>query len=314
MIRIRIGGLIMVFGILGFSLYGQLTPTMYWPFEVEEESSIEQRSRYARPASVDLKNKQAAVGKSFLDLSSLTEPFLIYDWRPEAQYSISIWVRYGIDETPSGVLYAQSAGNRDKDSYMCLMLNKDRSLSLSIRGQSGKIHNIITKPKSLLAEEWRHVAIVVDSSRIELYIQGQKLAYVDLPEQASHNYELPLSIGQRMTDKGVDMIFPGGIDDLRLYDAVLTIDEIKRLIKQSNVSAQDDFIDVQPKIAYYTLYLNNPDKVKHFEIESKEGALYRSEKGINDGKIDISSLTPGSYKIWLVNLEGQVIERHFVKM
>ncbi len=289
----------------------QLSPSMHWSFDVDTTKVRHYTDRSRTRTSL---NQDAAVGNGFLNLKELDQAFIIRDWQPGSRHALSFWVRFAIDDRPEGTLFSRSHSTKDKDAFFSLALAKDRSLTLFGQSISGAKYNLKSQPASLLAGDWSLVVINVDSLSLELIVNDKMIARTRLSDPMPFGVKIPISIGSRVDSTAIDNAFIGQIDDLRLYDQKLDAEDIKALHAQSNLAKREQIIDVHPKLAYYTLYLNQADKVKHFQIENRDGELNTAIARVKDGKIDISSLTPGSYKIWLVNQEGEVLERHFVKL
>jgi hypothetical protein len=125
---------------------------------------------------------------------------------------------------------------------------------------------------------------------------------------------VPLCIGNLTDQTSVKEGFIGDIDDILFFDHPLTSTEIESIIDGSNMGLEAANVSINPKIAYHTLYVNNAEKVRLFQIENRDGELNTEIIKIEQNQIDISTLSPGSYKIYLVNDKGEVIEDHFVKL
>ena len=83
----------------------------------------------------------------------------------------------------------------------------------------------------LKSNEWNHIAVVIQKSRVYFYVNGLKINphgdYVQVPEYTT----LPLFIGRRHADADYNTFYyyKGTMADVRLYDHALSYEEIKQI-------------------------------------------------------------------------------------
>lgn len=81
---------------------------------------------------------------------------------------------------------------------------------------------------------WRHVAGVLDKNKIAIYVDGALDASAESSPKITVNGYSVL-IGANDQSKG--RLFKGLIDDVRIYDRALSVDEIRALVKAGGVEA-----------------------------------------------------------------------------
>lgn len=103
---------------------------------------------------------------------------------------------------------------------------------------------------TISSTEWTHIVVLLDSGNLVLYVNGEKSGKAN----QSAIKTAPFSIGSRFAGDTSDGPFNGNIDDLRLYDRVISESEIKAIYQQRNVRelTSDGFpVASDNLIAYY---------------------------------------------------------------
>ena len=148
----------------------------------------------------------------------------------EDAYTMAAWVKA---EGPDGAIVAQSSQDKNDRGYgykgwgMYLIDGKIKSYSINRLLDDGV--RVSTKD-DLPVGEWRHVAVTVDGSRLakgmRIFIDGEEwetVADLDLANQEIRLKDKPVLIGM---GGGLDHGFKGMIDEVRLYDGVLSDERI----------------------------------------------------------------------------------------
>ena len=82
--------------------------------------------------------------------------------------------------------------------------------------------------------EWHHVTVVVNNSKgkVSSYLDGSLSSEKAIPKYQTNN-RYPLIIGRHFTESdgggGYEYNFQGTVDDLRIYNRSLSLNEIARL-------------------------------------------------------------------------------------
>ena len=89
----------------------------------------------------------------------------------------------------------------------------------------------IESPTSIPTNEWVHIVTTYDSDSIKMYINNKLINKVPFTSNYFDN-NVPFRIGSQSLMQVLDTGFHGAIDDLRLYNRVLTKDEIEELFNE----------------------------------------------------------------------------------
>ena len=147
--------------------------------------------------------------------------------------TISAW----INQTTAGGGQAilQFADTNDAESYVGLRVTASEQVKFTVRENGGVLLNM-DSVVSLAEGEWRHVAVTVGPGGNTLYIDGTVAAVTYLAGSATSaeflddvsnlNYA---AIAQEKDNAGPARWFNGLIDDVRIYDRVLSASDIADL-------------------------------------------------------------------------------------
>lgn len=87
--------------------------------------------------------------------------------------------------------------------------------------------------KAVADNRWHHVAGILDGSRMTLYVDGVLDASAESSPSISVN-DYPVLIGANAQAAG--RLFQGWIDDVRIYDRALSVDELRALVQSAGVT------------------------------------------------------------------------------
>ncbi|MFW6410369.1 MAG: glycoside hydrolase family 2 TIM barrel-domain containing protein, partial [Halanaerobiales bacterium] len=164
----------------------------------------------------------------------------------ENQLSISLWV-YPETRNDSSLI--------TKGNYQFGLEQKQNKLIFYLGGKS-KIQ-IETELPIYWTDRWHHIAGIYDGEKISLYIDGELVVTQNWNQQLK-NTPFPVTIGKNAQTQGQDYpgkLFSGLIDKVRLFDKVVTIEN---LYQDSNLSPEEsllwlDFETTEPRGNFYTL-------------------------------------------------------------
>ena len=80
-------------------------------------------------------------------------------------------------------------------------------------------------------DEWKHVAMVFDAGKITVYNDGKNVLDDNVDKEESNNAETPLAMGRAMNGGAWDY-FKGLIDEVAVFEAALTEDDIRTIMNQ----------------------------------------------------------------------------------
>lgn len=129
--------------------------------------------------------------------------------------SVACWIKTDWGST-SGLVHWGASGTKSRSSF-----KYQNSGVIRYEFQGGGINGITLVNDN----EWHHVAYTYDGTTIRLYVDGVEDATLDAVINTGVSGETDVNIGSQ----GGGSFFQGLIDDVRIYNEVLTPDQIKFL-------------------------------------------------------------------------------------
>ena len=157
------------------------------------------------------------------------------DWERDQAFSHSVWIRS--DKQPSGAPLARMDVEGGHRGYDVLIPGKEIEVHLIHNWPDNAVK--VEAAAELKPKQWHHICVTYDGSSkaagIKIYLDGKPLEVKVLTDQLSETIrtETPLLIGRRSTGNGFD----GRVDEVRLYDRVLSPEEAAQLA-DANVIGQ----------------------------------------------------------------------------
>jgi hypothetical protein len=144
------------------------------------------------------------------------------------EFTLSAWIypeSYG--EALNGRIIDHGGGSAGDGGWSLLVSNDPNGQNLRqsiINGNSG--YSVYSDINSINLNTWQHVAVTLESGTITFYVNGQiKGQTAGVPTPTDRN--APVRIGMRATD--FLRAFAGVIDEVRIYDRALAIQDIMDL-------------------------------------------------------------------------------------
>ncbi len=154
---------------------------------------------------------------------------------------------------------------------------------------------------------WHHVAGVLDGTRSSLFVDGKLEASEETSRAISVN-DYPVLIGENAQHKGRQ--FRGFIDDVRIYDRALSVDELRALFEQGNAGAQrpiEDAATQRPGHRPVNLESFNRARVVRLENAVGNWPEFRGPRG--DGHADSEGLplrwSETENLVWKTRIHGR---------
>jgi hypothetical protein len=149
----------------------------------------------------------------------------------DAQYSISVWIKpnsvFGIDmiDGIAQILGRMGSTGVNTSSYgLCINSNSNITFQ-TYANATGTASAIFTG--QIMLNEWNHIVINYINQSISLFINSKHINTVSLALHQTSNYDL--YIGGRQTS---NRYFSGALDDLKIFNNVLTQQEINSLFSE----------------------------------------------------------------------------------
>jgi len=179
----------------------------------------------------DIQGAQSVPGKSgnALSFDGADDVVTIDNFVPPQQGTIVFWINPALAKSKERIL---GAGG---DYEVWLRGNGELKNELFDNGSS----TMGTGPGALNANEWNHIATTYDSTTtmVEIYLDGE-LRVAGTAEVPSMPAQTTLLLGHR-AGAAAGEHYGGLLDDLRIYDRVLSEAEIRALANPPRVSARD---------------------------------------------------------------------------
>jgi hypothetical protein len=164
------------------------------------------------------------------------------------EQTISAWIY------PTTAIQQSIIGYRDDSTlkWNYFRMNSDRTLSFLLRDSSSI--SSATTVGLINLNAWNHVCVTIDSSNINFYINGGT-AEAFSNSVGSFTSSEPTDIGRRGSYS--DQYFNGSIDQIRIYDAALTSDQVADLYNEKPEVDTSNFKAVLYEGTGATQYISN---------------------------------------------------------
>jgi len=241
---------------------------------------------------------------------------------PDKQFSISFWFNSeGSDNTdnPMFAKYSTSACGEDQRQFG-IELNGDNRISMNLTSTLPYGSTIVVQGSTVINDSaWHHVVLNYDGTldgnngadRISFFVDN-----IDENESLEVNVgnttflqdgTAHFGIGGTLSSNGTycPLIDPfnGLIDDIRIYDRLLTVAEVDSLFQEvincDDVSVDEfdlDDIYFYPNPARSGIQFSNWERIESVEVLNTSGQVLLRKK-FTSNSIDLSDLSAGTYFI-----------------
>lgn len=142
--------------------------------------------------------------------------------------SFSFWLMpYQTGANSLRSVVVQGTGFDTTDNWE-VMLESDGKISLR---QNNVPSGVASSSEKIDINKWSHLAMTFDRGLVRFYLDGAYLNEARLPNRSFRSTSDGIKIGQREYD-GANGDFIGKIDELRIYNRVLTHEEIQSLFRE----------------------------------------------------------------------------------
>ncbi len=229
------------------------------------------------------------------------------------QFSISFWIKGisipNLPESPEiGYIVSQIDPNQKGGwefvtSNMTDLLNQ--SVHLTLYNSEGKRFSSPGVP-IFNNNTYTHITGTFDGSSVKIYKDGILFGETKFNGTYNNYNAIPITIGAK-SDSTMQFYWSGAIDDLQIYNTVLSIDEIKDLFKNLNFTTS---ITSKKLIGHWS-FNSNLDDISGNDYHGQEYTLISSMVFAPDGRLFISEKDTGNVKIMK---DGTVNSKPFVKI
>ncbi len=187
----------------------------------------------ARPGRESIKAGEASFGKvgGGYGLTGTNDFVIPHDATLDPlQFTLELWAfvpaKKGGSNSGTSWVACKNRNEAFDGNYGIVFQNGMAQARINIGGGGGNQHEISPVPqRALQADAWSHLAMSYDGDTLRFYINGQeagskKIGKVRTPGQHA------LAFGRREDGGGNGMHFTGAIDQIRIYDRALNLEEI----------------------------------------------------------------------------------------
>lgn len=146
---------------------------------------------------------------------------------PAGSFSVEFWANITNDTTgaKSGVVSRLISGSVQQ-GYLFFANNGNTSWQFRVYNGTASTTITSTAVPDLLPDTWYHVVGVYDGANIHIYVNGLPTSTASGTVVCAPNTTAPLRIGAGTTETAPSLYFPGLIDEVAVYPAALTPEQV----------------------------------------------------------------------------------------
>lgn len=188
-----------------------------------------------------------------------------------------------------------------------------RGLIVAGRNGAGKFTIAGPSPVKLDDNKWHHVAASIDGNTWKIYVDCVLSdTNVSTAARPSISSNMNMTIGRHNAPKvGEEKWFKGTMDDLRVYNRLLTNSELDILCgKKTNSIGQlelERYFNVYPNPASTEIQLRGlPSETRSIQVYSLDGKMIK-EKHSNFESMNVGDLAKGIYMLRVMDKDNRVL-------
>lgn len=234
-----------------------------------------------------------------------------------ADRTIVAWVKLPVGQGGNQAVVGLGDNNSDFQKFTFGGISANSGTNsrnrVEVRGNGASGTTILTN------DTWVHIAVTytaVGSSKFELYVNGALDSDKTIPD-VINTAANPLLVGNDYSFNGTSGLrergWKGAIDDLRIFDSVLTAAQIDNIydntLDTDNFTVKNEALKIFPnpvKDRLQLVGLDNSD-VQSLEVYNILGVKVLSENVLGDNSLDVTTLTEGIYLLKFLNRKDDVI-------
>ncbi|HOB25030.1 MAG TPA: T9SS type A sorting domain-containing protein [Kaistella sp.] len=215
--------------------------------------------------------------------------------------TVSVWVKLNTSNSFNFV-YNYGTGTTANGAYL------PDAIAVTNFGNSQNHSSITTIDLGV----WYHYVFSYNGTTSRIYKNGVLLSTLAKTMNTVSNSDI-FRLG--LSEGGASGYFNGAIDDLKIYNYVLSDSEVSNLYSTETLGVNDIKTNVN-KIQFYPnpvkdiLNIKSDSEISKVEVFSLEG---KKLKESNQNKIDVSQLTSGVYIIKTTDNKGNIQTNKFIK-
>jgi hypothetical protein len=229
-------------------------------------------------------------------------------------FTLAFWCIHGdysFDET--GIVNLIQFEDNDGNE---LFLGLDRAtnhLNLQLRNDEQELYHQTTTVY-LLSHNWQHLAMTYDQAQnsLKIYRNGVLNQEIEVDFNFPNQPNLNIGIEDGIPLEGVNICY----DEIRLYNQYLGQEDIQ-IIRQNSTNVEVEVAMEQINMFPNPASLGNKVNISNManaqvQILDAKGQLIRKTT-LNNGELDISGLTIGTYFVQLINNEQRIVKKMLIQ-
>ncbi|MEZ6120089.1 MAG: LamG-like jellyroll fold domain-containing protein [Pirellulaceae bacterium] len=150
--------------------------------------------------------------------------------------TISLWFRADDFAVSDGRLLSKATGVQEQDHFWMLSTVDSSGMKLRFRLKTNDGTSTLNANRgNWVVGEWMHAAAVYDGSAMRLYLNGEEVGSMPKSGPIAVDAAVSVLIGN---NAGQAKPFHGNIDEVQVYNRSLSLAEIQKLMRQSDVPNQ----------------------------------------------------------------------------
>ncbi len=200
---------------------------------------------------------------------------------------------YTFGSQPFAISFWMNPKNLPSSRYMAVLskeieiyLREDKKLSINLKNGLDDL----ASQANINLDTWTHILLSSDSKEVKLYINGDETATVDAID-IGENGSNELIIGKTSWDEAES--FDGSIDELKIFDGVLTEEALQTIISYTGSDREDTICLAPIGCKEEAIIIDDTKYVHEVDLATGESVTYT----MNDDQIGGASINGFGYNI-----------------
>lgn len=233
--------------------------------------------------------------------------------------TVSLWAKMiAVSNTGSGYNYNPLflSKNSSENSFFegaCIYIRRSDNKLLTVTTDSSTItERFIYSTNTITVGTWQHFMMTYDNDSLSLYVNGQLQSRIFKGFASSFSTSEPVYVAKSGNSLN-NRYFNGALDDIRIYNRVLSPTEIATLYVEGNPVATgvNEYSNTNHSIGIYpnpTMSQINLSTPSNAQLSDVTGKILLSLNNVST--FNISEQAPGLYILTLSDNTGKILQRN----
>jgi hypothetical protein len=213
----------------------------YWRFDEEEGSTVYDSHYISKGNSTSITNARYrnAIAFDAVDDWVDTNIDAAFDFAADQDFSYTLWIKTNTTATENVIdKRGESGGASDFDGFTLFVHSLAGSVDIRAIFADGTDTVGVQVNMSIFDNKWHHIAVTADRDDVaSMYIDGVLMNTSSITDIGSLANDNTLAIGVSQAHSPNDFYFNGSIDELAIWNRVLTEDEVNQSMNSDRVIA-----------------------------------------------------------------------------